>query len=263
MSKQHVEQALVLVQDQITKRLNALVAQLPQSAKVLKDLASVGERVIKNLEPNKELHETFHMAISDVLANLAAIRSGYATNGQEVSLDEMAKAAQSPDQAMSLFGSRFVPAVKSASDFEALGTLRVLRDVLSKSLNWEAPTSASTPTVHKDPMQTDKTLENGSIAAMQTAASGDKPILTDPGSTSGEVPAPGSIMAIAATNSGPADVLKSEEDPEIVWPRDMAKGGFVSGKNGTFADALAAVQKSNEPVFEGWDFDMGRKGRRR
>lgn len=262
MSKHFVDQALALVQDQITKRLNSVIGRLPAAARLLKDLAAAGDRVVKSIEPNKELTDTFHMSVVDVLDELRAIRSGYSTNGQTVSLDEQANSAvESLQKALDVFGERFEKAVKAESDIEALGSLRVLREMLTKALNWEGA-GAATPAIHKDPFQTDKTSEQESAVALQTAASGDRPVLTDPGSTSAPTPPQGSIMAIAAQNAGVAPVLKSDEG-EIQWPRDMARKGFHSGRDPRFAAAAAAVEKANEPTFEEWPLDMGHKARRR
>lgn len=247
MSKNVIEQALVLVQNQITKRLRSSISKLRGVSTLLSALTVTGERQAKSFNDIKEMGSEFHMGVVEVLATLDAFRSGYASN-HEVTMDEQAATtvtSKSDDQVLALFDARFAPAVKAESDSEALGALRVLREVLSKALNWES-TGSVTPTIIAEPDAT-----------------------TPPTST------PGSIEALQAANSGDAEVLRKADEArkaaeakkaagdEVVWARDMAKKSFTGGKNLALAGALDAVIKSEEPADAAWPlFDMAPRSRR-
>lgn len=224
MSKHNLEQAMALVQGQITRRLQSSIAKLRGAADLLRDLVAAGERVTKGFDEVKEMSPEFCAGVDQVMTVLEPFRSG-------VALDDQAKAAETPELAVALFGERFVPTVKSENDAEALATLRVLREVITKALNWEA-SAGGMPKVTKDPFQTTPTTETGSIAA------------------------------VAASNAGDKAVLSKTDEP-VHWPQDMAKQSFHASTNPAFAAAAEAVQKSGEKPLEDWPFDMAPRRARR
>lgn len=227
-SKNHIEQALALVQTQITKRLTVSLLALTPAARLLSDLGAAGSKMTKSFSDISEVGPEFHKGVVEVMNALTPILSCLGTNVDEVLKDEKAEKVSNPDEAMALFDERFVEAVKSESAVQALGTLRVLKAILQKNLNWQS-SGQPTPSIDKDPFQTTPTKVEGSIEALQ------------------------------AQNSGPAPVLRKSDD-SVYWPRDMA-ARTVSAT--LFGDAVAAVVKSEEPTDAVWDFDMAPKARRR
>lgn len=244
MSKNVIQQALDLVNDQISKRLRSTISKMKDASRLMSDLTAAGERIAKSWDGVQEVPNEFRMGVVEVLAVLDAFRSGYASNGTEVSQDQQAQLAKSQTDALALFDARFVPAVKADSDGEALGVLRGLRELLTKALNWES-TGGSNPAIHKDPMQSDKTKVEGSIEALQTPSSD------------------GSEVLRKDETVAPAVVVKAAPVVEqISWPRDLAKKGFHGATNPAFTAAAEAVEKAGENAETVWPLDLAPRARR-
>lgn len=255
VSKSVIDQALSLIEGQIAKRLHSVVGELPAAIQTLKELNAAAVRLEKSWDGMSEVPNEFQMGVLEVLSTLDAFRSGYAMNADQsqgtvsqqfflpTSIAGVAKAAaevKTEDEALKLFDEHFVAAVKSTSNVDALGTFRVLRDMLQrKDIAFGAlATPAST-----EPDAALRTSESGSIEAEQAA------------NTTG-------ATNFKKAEDAPAAPASAASQTEVRWERDMAKRGVIKA-SAALPAASEAIEKSEEVPFAGWPMDMAPRAARR
>lgn len=211
--------AIQFVKGEIAKRMARCLKRLPQATQLLADLSESAGMVQKGQTAIEDMGPQFNKGIKQVLDDIYGFLSGYSSNGEQIVTGEaMNKAAETFEGAMGAFDANFSKLVElpadATSDATALAGLRelyaTLKSMLDKSLNWQ-DTGGANPSIHKDPFQTDKTKETGSVVAIATAASG--PVN---GILKSDAPERAALQKAAE-----AVFKASEENLVEAWPLDL------------------------------------------